>query len=40
MQMIYTKFLYLKGEIVFENFLEIVGIKEVKVGALDELLED
>ena len=31
---------YLKGEIVFENFLEIVGIKEVKVGALDELLED
>ena len=31
---------YLKGEIVFENFLEIVGIKEVKVGAIVELLED
>ena len=30
---------YLKGEIVFENFLEIVGIKEVKVGAIVELLE-
>ncbi len=31
---------YLKGEVVFENFLEIVGINEVKVGVIDELLED
>lgn len=31
---------YLKGEIVFENFLEMVGINEVKAGVIDELLED
>lgn len=31
---------YLKGEIIFDNFLEIVGLKEIKVGVIDELLED
>ena len=31
---------YLKGEIIFENFLEIVGLKEIEVGVIDELFED
>ena len=31
---------YLKGEVVFKNFLEIVGLKEIEVGVIDELLED
>lgn len=31
---------YLKGEIIFENFLEIVGLKEIEVGVIDELSED
>lgn len=31
---------YLKGEIEFENFLEIIGLKEIKVGVIDELLEN
>ena len=31
---------FLKGEIIFENFLEIVGLKEIEVGVIDELFED
>ena len=31
---------FLRGEIIFENFLEIVGLKEIEEGVIDELLED